>query len=134
MKALPMTTRLRVLFLLLLLSLVSTIALAQVPTVLAPGASITVAWDAPTGPVEATPTGYRFETFRETATGVVVTTVDVPATDTTATLPATVLPTEGAFLLAVRAFNATGVSGRSNALPFVRAAVPGVPTSLRVVP
>jgi hypothetical protein len=125
MKGLSMTTRLRVLFLLLLLSLVSTVALAQVPTVLAPGAGITVAWDAPAADAGSAPTGYRFETSLPT---------DVPATATTATLPATVLPAEGPFLLAVRAFNATGVSGRSNALPFVRAAVPGVPTSLRVVP
>jgi len=80
------------------------------------------------------PTGYRFETFRETDTGVVVTTVDVPATQTTAELPSSILPTDGAFLLAVRAFNAAGVSGRSNALPFVRQAAPDAPTSLRVQP
>ena len=107
---------------------------AQTPTVLAPGASVSVAWDAPAADAGTLPTGYRFETFRETATGVVVTTVDVPAVETKATLPSTVLPTDGPFLLAVRAFNASGVSGRSNALPFARAAAPGVPTSLRVSP
>lgn len=110
-------------------------AAAQTPIVLPHGAGVRVAWDAP--PVDATganaPTGYRFETFRETTSGVVITTVDVPATQTEAELPSTVLPEDGGWLLAVRAFNNAGVSPRSNALPFVRPEAPGAPVSLRVV-
>ena len=117
------------------MSFTSVESAAQTPIVLAPGASVKVAWDAPTSTSAAdTPTGYRFETFRETDSGVVVTTVDVPLTPTSAELPSTVLPPDGAFLLAVRAYNASGVSGRSNALPFVRAVAPGVPANLRVQP
>lgn len=109
---------------------------AQTPTVLPPGTPVRVTWDAPVTDAAGSnaPTGYRFETFRETATGVVVTTTDVPVTATTATLPSTVLPPDGAFWLAVRAFNASGVSDRSNALPFVRPSAPGVPTALRITP
>lgn len=121
---------------LLFLARAALTAHAQTPIVLPPGQPVAVAWDAPT--IDASganaPTGYRFETFRETATGVVVTTVDVPATATSATLPSTLLPPDGAWLLAVRAFNAQGVSGRSNSLPFVRPSVPGVPTALRIAP
>ncbi len=128
-----MFTRLRLALVLALLSL-PLVAHGQTPIVLAPGAGVTVTWDAPASGAAGAPTGYRFETFRETDTGVVVTTTDVPATSMTATLPGTVLPADGPFLLAVRAFNPTGVSGRSNALPFVWMTAPGVPTSLRVVP
>lgn len=128
-----MFTRLRLALVLALLSL-PLVAHGQTPIVLAPGAGVTVTWDAPASGAAGAPTGYRFETFRETDTGVVVTTTDVPATSTTATLPGTILPADGPFWLAVRAFNATGVSGRSNALPFVWMTAPGVPTSLRVVP
>lgn len=119
-----------------LLALAPLTAVAQTPTILPPGQSIKVEWDAPTIDAAGSnaPTGYRFETFRETATGVVVTTLEVPAPATTATLPSTVLPPTGAFLLAVRAFNAGGISERSNALPFVRPSAPGVPTALRVAP
>jgi hypothetical protein len=121
-------------FLLLVLAALS--AHAQTVTVLPPGSPVKVAWDAPAVATDGSnaPTGYRFETFRETATGVVVTTTDVPVTALTATLPATALPADGPFLLAVRAFNASGVSDRSNALPFVRPSSPGVPTALRLVP
>ena len=107
---------------------------AQTPIVLAPGQPITVSWDAPaSADPAAVPTGYRFETYRETEAGVVVTTTDVPVNPTTkVTLPATILPPDGPFLLAVRAFNASGVSARSNALLFVRPSVPGVPTALRL--
>lgn len=128
-----MFTRLRLALVLALLSL-PFVAHGQTPTVLTPGAGVTVSWDAPPTNAGNTPTGYRFETFRETDAGVIVTTTDVPATSTTATLPGTILPADGPFWLAVRAFNATGVSGRSNALPFVWMTAPGVPTSLRVVP
>lgn len=133
MKGIPVQT-FRLIAIVLSLLALPLVAHGQTPIVLAPGAGVTVSWDAPEINAGNAPTGYRFETFRETETGVAVTTTDVPATATTATLPATVLPTEGAFLLAVRAFNATGVSGRSNALPFVWMTAPGVPTSLRVVP
>ena len=117
-----------------LLVLAPLTASGQTPIVLAPGAAVTVSWDAPaSGDPAAVPTGYRFETYRETETGVVVTTTDVPLTPTTkVTLPATILPPDGPFLLAVRSFNASGVSGRSNALLFVRPSVPGVPTALRL--
>lgn len=128
-----MLTRLRIALVLALLSL-PLVAHGQTSTVLTPGAGVTVSWDAPPTNAGNAPTGYRFETFRETEAGVVVTTTDVPATSMTATLPGTVLPADGPFWLAVRAFNATGVSGRSNALPFVWMTAPGVPTSLRVVP
>lgn len=126
-----MLTRLRLALVLALLSL-PLVAHGQTPTVLTPGAGVTVSWDAPVSNAGNAPTGYRFETFRETDTGVVVTTTDVPATSTTATLPGTILPADGPFWLAVRAFNATGVSGRSNALPFVWMTAPGVPANLRV--
>ncbi|WP_291982024.1 fibronectin type III domain-containing protein [Luteitalea sp.] len=127
------TFRLIAIVLLALLSL-PLVAHGQTPIVLAPGAGVTVTWDAPSSGAAGAPTGYRFETFRETETGVVVTTTDVPATSMTATLPGTVLPADGPFLLAVRAFNAQGVSDRSNALPFVRAMPPGAPTNLRIAP
>lgn len=125
------TFRLIAIALLALLSL-PLVAHGQTPTVLTPGAGVTVSWDAPPTNAGNAPTGYRFETFRETDTGVVVTTTDVPATSTTATLPGSILPADGPFWLAVRAFNATGVSGRSNALPFVWMTAPGVPANLRV--
>lgn len=121
----------------LLLVLAALTAHGQAPvTVLPPGTTVVVSWDAPA--VDATganaPTGYRFETFRESATGVVVTTTNVPVTTTNnVELPITLLP-DGAFLLAVRAYNASGVSERSNALPFVRPSAPGVPTGLRIAP
>lgn len=122
--------------LLALLMAAATSAHAQDPIiVLKPGQPVTVAWDAPdsSSPADA-PTGYRFETFRETSTGVAITTTDVPLSPTQATLPSSALPQSGAFLLAVRAFNDVGVSGRSNALSFVRPEAPGVPGSLRIVP
>lgn len=121
----------------LLALLMAVSAKAQTPTVLKPGQPVTVAWDAPDSDSPANaPTGYRFETFRETETGVVITTTDVPLSPTTATLPASALPApeDGPFLLAVRAFNDAGVSDRSNALSFLRPAVPPVPGNLRVVP
>jgi hypothetical protein len=128
-----MFTFTRAVLALLVMVATSLSAFAQTPTVLPPGSAITVSWDAPAGGVADAPTGYRFETFRETETGVVVTTTDVPVTPTTkVTLPSTILPPDGAFLLAVRAFNASGVSARSNALLFVRPSVPGVPTALRL--
>lgn len=101
---------------------------AAAQTVIGAGQAITVGWDAPS---MAGVTGYQFETFRQTDAGVVITTTDVPAAFTQATLPASVLPTEGAFLLAVRARYGTVLSERSNALPFVR---PEAPTNLRLVP
>jgi hypothetical protein len=115
-----------------LLVLAPLTAAAQTPIVLPPGQPVTVSWDAPVSDASNAPTGYRFETWRETASGVVVTTTDVPLSPTTATLPATILPPDGPFLLAVRAFNASGVSGRSNALPFVRGLPPNAPTALRL--
>jgi hypothetical protein len=130
------TTQMRTAVLaLVVLAAVLTGHAARAQTVIAPGASVSVAWDAPVGTHAGTmPTGYRFETFTETATGVVITTTDVPATKTEATLPSSVLPAAGSFFLAVRAFNDLGVSGRSNALPFARAGVPAAPANLRVVP
>lgn len=115
--------------------LVGTVAAhGQTPIVVAPGASITVAWDAPDAHAGTAPTGYRFETFRESASGVVVTTTDVPLAVTQATVPATALPQSGSYLLAVRAYNAAGVSPRSNALPFAVAGVPLAPGNLRLAP
>lgn len=124
----------RVLCIAILMLMMGIAASAQTPTVLPAGQPVTVAWDPPasTGPQDA-PTGYRFETFTETATGVAITTTNVPLTPTTATLPATALPQTGPFLLAVRAFNTYGVSGRSNALPFVRPEAPKIPANLRIV-
>lgn len=123
------TLRLAVLTL-VLLALASLTAHAQ--NVLAPGASVTVAWDAPASDATTAPTGYRLETFRAATPTVVLTTVEVAATVTKTTVPSASLPTDGEFLLSVRAFNLAGVSGRSNALPFVRAGAPGVPTNLRL--
>lgn len=115
-----------------LLALASVAAQAQ--TVLPPGQPVTVAWDAPASSAANAPKGYRFETFRETDTGVTITTTDVPLNPTQATLPSSVLPPDGAWLLAVRAFNDAGVSARSNALPFVRPEAPAAPVNLRYVP
>jgi hypothetical protein len=86
------------------------------------------------GVAATTPSPSSARARRSTATGVVVTTTDVPVAATTATLPSTALPTDGPFLLAVRAFNASGVSDRSNALSFTRPSSPGAPTALRIVP
>lgn len=127
----------RMIFVLLFVLVASVPSLAQTPTatVLPSGQAVTVAWDAPasSGPENA-PVSYRFETFAETAAGVVITTTNVPLTPTQATLPATALPTSDRFLLAVRAVGTTGiVSERSNALPFVRPGTPGTPVNLRVV-
>ena len=119
--------------LLALLALAGTTVGAQAQTVLAPGQPVTVAWDAGASTAANAPKGYRFETFRETDTGVIITTTDVPLTPTTATLPSSILPPDGAWLLAVRAFNDAGVSGRSNAIPFVRPEAPTVPVDLRLV-
>jgi hypothetical protein len=123
-----------ILALLLALTAAVTSARAQ-DHVLPDGQPVKVAWDAPESGADAV-TAYRFETFRETNTGVAITTTNVPATSLTAELPATAMPVDGRWLLAVRAVyqDVNGqpyVSARSNALPFVR---PGAPTNLRLAP
>jgi hypothetical protein len=99
-----------------------------------PPAPLNIAWDAPTGPSTNLPTSYIFETFRETATGVVVTTLEFPAPATTHQVPLSTLPT-GPFLAALKAKNLGGVSARSNAIgPFVVAGPPAPPTTFRIAP
>lgn len=127
---------LRTSFLALALLLVAALsAVAQTPTIIKPGASVRFAWDA--SPVSAdgsnAPDGYKLETFKETATGVTVTTVNVGANTLTADLPPTLMPA-GPFFVAVRAVNQAGESVRSNALPFVVAAAPAAPSNFRPAP
>ena len=99
-----------------------------------PPAPITIAWDAPADAPTSLPTSYVFETFRETATGVVITTLEFPAPATTHQVPLTTLPT-GPFLAALKAKNLGGVSARSNVIgPFVVAGPPQAPTTFRVQP
>lgn len=108
--------------------------MVEAQTVLPP-APLKVAWDAPTDAPANLPTAYIFETFRETETGVTVTTLEFPATTApTATIPASVLP-DGIWFAALKAKNAAAVSGRSNAIgPFVVAGPPTIPQRFRVEP
>lgn len=99
-----------------------------------PPAPLQIQWDAPTDAPHALPTEYIFETFRETDTGVVITTLNFPAPATTHEVPLSTLPS-GPFLAALRAQNPAGTSDRSNVIgPFVVAGPPSAPTNFRVGP
>lgn len=117
-------------------------ALAQTPVppsnILAPNQALRVSWEAPAVASDGlnAPAGYKVETFRESATGVVVTTYALPATTLTFDIVSTSLPS-GPFLLATRAVNAAGESARGNVVgPFGIGTAPGIPPNTRasVVP
>jgi len=118
-------------------AVLATTAATAVPvaaqTVLPP-APLTIGWDAPTDPAYSAPTSYVFETFRETATGVVITTLEFAAPATSHQVPLSTLPS-GPFMAALKAKNAAATSARSNAVgPFVVAGPPSIPTNFRVLP
>lgn len=115
---------------------------AQTPVppanILSASQALRVAWDAPAVDADGlnAPAGYKIETFRETATGVVVKTWALPAATMSFDIVATSLPS-GAFLLATKAINAAGESARGTVVgPFGIGTAPGIPLNTRasVVP
>jgi hypothetical protein len=105
------------------------------PCVIAPSASLSVAWDLPEVAADQSnrPQGIRLKALRDTPTGVEVKTWDFGLV-TTAALPATTFP-DGLFHLTATAYNTVGESARSNVIgPFVRGAVPAAPTLKSAAP